>query len=177
MKQVLALISFVDKEGNPIDPGFGGGHPGGPDAGYDRPAGGHADQDLPIHGHPGNRPPGWRPNRPDQGPARPPWDNVSPWPPSETDPEWGVGAPRPPHPGYIPIDPAHPGNVLPPVHGHPAPPIATTPPGTIWPPLPPGSPTGKAAILVWIVGVGYRYAVVDLGASAGTPLPPAPQPK
>lgn len=36
------------------------------------------------------------------------------------------------------------------------------PPGTIWPPLPPGTGiAGKALILIWVVGVGYRWLVVD----------------
>ena len=47
------------------------------------------------------------------------------------------------------------------------------PPATIWPPLPPGSGiAGKALILVWVVGVGYRWVVVG-----GTDIwPPPPQP-
>ena len=59
------------------------------------------------------------------------------------------------------------------------------PPATVWPPLPPGTGVaGKALILVWVVGVGYRWIVV--GATDIWPpqpvrpdqgLPPGPQPK
>jgi hypothetical protein len=59
------------------------------------------------------------------------------------------------------------------------------PPATIWPPLPPGvGIAGKALILVWVVGVGYRWIVV--GAVDVWPpqpvrpdntLPPSAQPK
>lgn len=63
------------------------------------------------------------------------------------------------------------------------------PPGTIWPPLPPGV-HGKFLALVLIGsgrGVRYRYVVVDAGLRPGHPLPghpdtggpapPTPQPK
>jgi hypothetical protein len=183
MSKVLAVISFIDQHGNPVDPGFGGGRPAPGDPGYGidihphpghgLPGHGHPDQGLPGYGHPGHDLPG-RPNRPDNSL---PWAPVGKWPPDETDPEWGVGTPRPPHPGYIPVDPAHPGNALPPVHGHPAPPIAGAPPGTIWPPLPSGAPEGKAALLVWLVGVGWRYMVVTIPPVAAQPLPPTPTPK
>jgi hypothetical protein len=185
MTKVLAVISFIDQQGRPVDPGFGGGIAGSrPDQGL--PGYGHPDQDLPWHGHADNDLPGRRPypghdlpgRRPHPG-NRLPWAPVTTWPPEATDPDWGVGAPipdRPDQPIYIPID-GHPGNVLPPVHGHPAPPIATTPPGTIWPPLPPGAPSGKAAVLVWIVGVGWRYTVIDLGARPNQPIAPGAAPK
>jgi hypothetical protein len=48
------------------------------------------------------------------------------------------------------------------------------PPATIWPPLPPGvGVAGKALLLIWIVGVGYRWLVV----SGPDVWPPVPQPK
>ena len=190
MKSALAVITFVDHQGNPIDPDFGGGLPAG---------GGHPDQGLPpgFSGHPDQGLPG-RPGRPSTGPVRPPhtWPPSSPnWPPDPTDPEWGISADRPSHPIYIPIGPdnslpggapGHPDNTLPPVAGHKPPPDA--PPGTIWPPLPPGAKPGKAALLFWLEGVGYRYVVVDLsnevdntlpsgGARPGHDLPQTPQPK
>jgi hypothetical protein len=50
----------------------------------------------------------------------------------------------------LPIHPVGPSN-----------PIAI-PPGTVWPPLPPSVPAGKAIVLVAISGVGYRWAVLDI---------------
>ena len=67
---------------------------------------------------------------------------------------------RPVDPGYG-ISGEHPDTGLPPVPGHPLPPI-DPPPGTVWPPLPPSVPAGKALVLVFISGVGYRYAVVTI---------------
>jgi hypothetical protein len=55
---------------------------------------------------------------------------------------------------------------LPPVDGEEPPPV-DPPPGTIWPPLPPEIPAGKAIALVAISGVGYRYVVITI------PEPPA----
>jgi hypothetical protein len=52
------------------------------------------------------------------------------------------------------------------------------PPPGVYPPLPPSSGiNGKVAIVVWVIGIGYRWFVVDAGLSAGTPLPPTPGPK
>lgn len=63
-------------------------------------------------------------------------------------------------PIYIPEEP-----------GHPLP----LPPGTIWPPLPPDMGLdGKYAILVLVVGVGYRWLIYDSNAAPGHPLPPEP---
>ena len=84
----------------------------------------------------------------------------------------------PSHPIYVPIgpdhglpgDPAHPSQGLPPVAGGPKPPT-DPPPGTVWPPLPPGAKPGKAALLFWLQGVGYRYVVVDLSAGVDNTLP------
>jgi hypothetical protein len=42
------------------------------------------------------------------------------------------------------------------------------PPGMVWPPLPP-SVTGTVMALVWVVGCGYRWTVID------TSLKPTPQ--
>ena len=124
--------------------------------------GGHPDQGLPGQGlHPGHRPPGQgRPPRPDQG-----------LPGQGGRPDQGL--PEPPHAGHLPvwpIDPDHP--IAPPSPGHPLPPV-DPPPGTIWPPLPPGEelPEGKAVVLVAIEGVGYRYVVVQIGDSPDNELP------
>jgi hypothetical protein len=69
-----------------------------------------------------------------------------------------------------------PGLPLPPVSGGPTPPT-DPPPGTIWPPLPPGVEGTTAAILVYIEGVGTRYIVVDLSNSVAPPIAPTPEPK
>lgn len=51
------------------------------------------------------------------------------------------------------------------------------PPGTIWPPIPPDTGiTGKVIILVWIIGVGYRWYVYD-AAAVTPPIQPTPGPK
>ena len=50
------------------------------------------------------------------------------------------------------------------------------PPATVWPPLPPGTGIGgKALILVWVVGIGYRWVVV--GATDVWPPVPVAAPK
>ena len=86
----------------------------------------------------------------------------------------------------LPGSPGRPDQGLPPSGLHPdqglPPGVDNTlpmPPATIWPPLPPGTGVaGKALILVWVVGVGYRWVVVG-----GTdiwppqPAPPTAQPK
>lgn len=124
--------------------------------------GGRPDQGLPGQGlHPGHRPPGQgRPPRPDQG---------LPGGGGRPDQE----LPEPPHAGHLPvwpIDPNHP--IAPPSPGHPLPPV-DPPPGTIWPPLPPGEelPEGKAVVLVAIEGVGYRYVVIQIGDQPDQELP------
>jgi hypothetical protein len=80
---------------------------------------------------------------------------------------------EPSHPIFIPIVPTQP---LPPTPGippTPTPPIAA-PPGTVWPPLPPSTGiAGKALVLVWVVGVGYRWLVLEGPAI----WPPTAQPK
>jgi hypothetical protein len=152
MKGQLAVIRFVntDHEGRPVDPGFGVDEGGGfqPDHGFNPD-------------HPSNAlPPGW-PGRPVHPIERPPQVWPPAWPPGPTDPNWGIdegsrpGVPE--QPIYLPVGPD---NSLPPVAGHlPAP---NPPPGTIWPPLPPGLPPGKLAILVFIIGLGYRFVVVEI---------------
>jgi hypothetical protein len=41
----------------------------------------------------------------------------------------------------------------------------------VWPPLPP-SVTGVIMCLVWIVGVGYRWTVIDTSLSVAHPIMP-----
>ena len=71
-------------------------------------------------------------------------------------------------PIWIPDPPPNIGG-QPPVPGQPLP-VPPLPPVGIYPPLPPESGiSGKVAILVWVVGVGYRWAVVE--------TKPVPEPK
>ena len=161
-----AYITFVDGTGGPVDPGYGQGAPG----------------------HPGNRPPGsWG------GPVDPGWGGGPPLHPGHRPPGSGEHpGNRPPgsgeHPGnrppgsgppgqgnkplpIWPVDPDHP--IAPPSPGHPLPPV-DPPPGTIWPPLPPGTDVEdgqKAVVLVWIEDVGYRYVVIEMSDSIDNTLP------
>lgn len=112
----------------------------------------------------------------------------------------GFGKPSlPPHLGGGPIPAPPPGIAVPPIHippgGVAVPPIFipdhpdnTLPaaPGIIWPPLPPDAGiSGKVLLLIWVVGVGYRWLVYEApviwppDAVPGHPLPnpPRPQPK
>ena len=185
----------VRQTAGPIDPGFGQGgdypshqpvFPGGPiDPGYDRPAIGPIDPGFgvglppiashplpPAPVHPGNRPPGsghypsGQPLPPTY-PVDPGYDipnppNIWPQPPRPEGPDSGYDKPiaiRPDLPIYLP--PSGPDNELP------------MPPGSVWPPLPPGV-TEQVLCLVWIVGVGYRWTVIDPSLSAGYPLVPPP---
>src|SRR5215510_16295787 len=94
----------------------------------------------------------------------------------------GYGRPAmPPHAGHpLPLPPLPPGVVAPPIalppvtwppQGPPSPPVVIPQPpekplpgdpAVIWPPLPPGTGiAGKALILIWVVGVGYRWLVAE----------------
>jgi hypothetical protein len=56
----------------------------------------------------------------------------------------------------------------------------------VWPPLPPTT-SGKYAILIWVIGVGTRWLIVDaasidnslpgMGGRPDNELPPFAQPK
>jgi hypothetical protein len=171
----LAYINFVHSPGS-TDPGFGNvgggdrpdqGLPGGPDYPTTGPIfGGHPDNGLP-----------WAPVRPDGSPILPPrpwpplpWTPGANFPPSITDPDWGVGGGPPTHPSqpiYLPPDRID--NELPPVAG--TKPPQNPPPGTIWPPVH-GLPDGKIALLAWFYRAGWRYVIVDASLSPGHPLPP-----
>lgn len=168
-----AYIRFIERpsfdwQGRPLDPNYG----------IDE--GAYPDQDLPgFPGRPphvGNRPPGsGRPPHVGGGPARPG---------RPIDPNWGIEEGLPPE--IWPLPPG--GGGLPPIAGHPLPPT-DPPPGTIWPPLPPSIPEGKVLAVVWISGIGARYAVLTvspplidntLPGQPGVPdqgLPPEAQPK
>jgi hypothetical protein len=127
--------------------------------------------EVPIDGggHPDSPPP-----RPDQGlpgGGTPPLENY----PDNGLPEGGHAG-HPSHPIVIPpAPPPYPDQGLPPdvwpgVPIHPETPEhpIVTPPGAVWPPLPP-SVSGKAIVLVIIPGVGVRWVVID------TSLQPTPQ--
>jgi hypothetical protein len=138
---------------------------------WERPGSGHPDHgfnpDHPSQGGPGGRP-GW-------GGGEHPGQGLPGFPGAPGHPGHLPARGRPVDPGYgveegsgeagqlpvWPLDPEHPDTGLPPVPGHPLPPI-DPPPGTIWPPLPPSVPAGKALVLVFISGVGYRYAVLTI---------------
>ena len=141
----------------PVDPGFGQPRPP-TDPGY---VGGVP---VPPHG------PGGGGEHPGGGPVYPP-----------TDPGWGRPPPVPPHvsnelprpPVHVwpPLQPVYPDLpiYLPPEYatGQPLPPGSETdpgygieaPPGSVWPPLP--GIEGKVLALVWLVGYGYRWTVID----------------
>jgi hypothetical protein len=109
-------------------------------------------------------------------------DNSLPGGGGAVDPGYGVSGDRPSHPIVLPPlpgvwppagQPSQPIYIPPHVEnpivitGSPEHPIAL-PPNTIWPPLPPTT-SGKYAILIWVVGVGSRWLVVE--------PPPVAQPK
>jgi hypothetical protein len=54
------------------------------------------------------------------------------------------------------------------------------PPGAVWPPLPPDI-GGKILCFVWVVGIGYRWTVLDPDLKPSHPIeepePPVAQPK
>lgn len=121
------------------------------------------------------------------------------------DPGWGVGKPpnKPGHPLPLPPLPGiwpkpgepslpialppglwppgdHGPGVMPPIYipEEPTKPLPL-PPGSIWPPLPPDlGLTGKVAILVWVVGVGFRWFIYDQAqVTPPIQLPGVPTPK
>lgn len=133
-------------QGGPTDPGFGQPEPKPPN------------QIWP--------PKVWPPLPPDTQPPQI-------WPPqinNDLPPDFPIVIPQPPE---------KPTPGLPPVAGHPLPEPPGGPsqlpelPNVIWPPLPPGTGiAGKALILIWVVGVGYRWMLVQ-----GPDLPPGIWPK
>jgi hypothetical protein len=127
-------------------------------------------------------------------PNRP--NNDLPRPSYPVDPDYDLPVrpgvwPHPPRPpgidNSLPMPPMRPGFpiYLPPEE------VPEPPPGAVWPPLHPALGTEKLLALVWIVGVGYRWTVIDPSLSIwGDPaekpsrpakpdqgLPPAAQPK
>jgi hypothetical protein len=152
----------------PVDPGYGVPLPPVVDNGL---------PNIPGY-HPGGGP--IRPTYPvDPGYGVPITPGVWPSPP--------VGIWPPPQPVF-PAHPIYPGggpdNTLPVPPGSPSHPIVL-PPGSVWPPLPP-QVQGKILAFCWLVGIGYRWVVIDpslkpdigLPGSGNKPsTPPTPQPK
>jgi hypothetical protein len=116
---------------------------------------GAPDQGLPTGGLPSHpiAPGGGSPSHPIQLPPLPPGTPSHPIalpPPGVWPPEFPV---------QIPGTPEHP---------------ITMPPGSIWPPLPPDSGiSGVTLILIFVIGVGHRWLVVQ----GPTTWPPQPGPK
>ena len=183
----------------PVDPDYGidtGHHPdqglpGPVDPGFGVPLPPVIDNELPAE--PGVWPP-QRPNYPvDPGWGLPVPPNVWPKPPGSvwpplvpiypTHPIYPGGGPAHPiAPGGRPTRPGQPGapdqglppapdQGLPPAGSgeHPEHPIVL-PPGAVWPPLPPDI-QGKIICFVWIVGVGYRWTVIDPSLVIDNTLP------
>jgi hypothetical protein len=145
-----------DHQGRPIDPDYGVGGGEYPDQGLPgRPPGFWGGERPGFPEHPGNRPPGsWGGEYPGN---RPPgsWGGF-PGHPDQGLPGGGGEAGQLP---VYPIDPEHPDQGLPPE----VPPgLPELPPGAVWPPLPPSVPPGKALAVIYISGVGSRWAVIDV---------------
>jgi basic salivary proline-rich protein 1/2 len=156
-------VEAAGSPSGPVDPGYG--VPGPIDPGYGVPLPPVATHPIvpppvgiwPSPGHPSHQPlPPTYPVDPDYGLPIPP--TVWPMPPRPVDPSYGVPVPiAPTHPIYLP--PPGPNNDLP------------LPPGSVWPPLPP-SVTGQIMCMVWIVGVGYRWTVIDASLKPTHPIMP-----
>lgn len=109
-------------------------------------------------------------------PSGPPGHPGHPLPPTyPTDPDYGLPTP----PGIWPNPPVPPEvsePVFPTLPIYIAPPDVELPPGAVWPPLPPIL-DGKFVAFVWVVGVGYRWVVIDTTAQVEPPIAPTPSPK
>jgi hypothetical protein len=183
---MLAEITIIRKPGDP--PELGGG-PVYPDTVW--PPNGLPPL-PPIEG----LPPGWwtKPPGTDTWPITPPdWPIVIPIPPDKPQP----GLPPRPDAGLPPggvvgggpaTPPVRPDQGLPPggIAGHPLPPggvigggpIYPAEPPVLWPPLPPDAGiAGRAVILIWVVGVGYRWLIVEGRMQPPIYTPPPAQPK
>jgi hypothetical protein len=128
--------------------GGGDGSPGYPSNALPG-APGHPSQGLP-----------WGPGHPSQGLPG------APGHPSQGLPPGSAGAPS--HPIVLPPGESYPPNVSHPIVPPDAPPGSIwppLPPNSVWPPLTPGEPT-RALVIVYISGVGSRFAVVELTPDA-----------
>jgi len=117
---------------------------------------------------------------PSQGPGFPTHPIAPPTYP--VDPGYGI----PTIPGIWPSPPAFPDHSLPIAPVLPTHPIyrpeapnndLPLPPGAVWPPLPP-SVDGQVLCFVWVVGIGYRWTVIDPSLQPSHPivLPPSTVP-
>jgi hypothetical protein len=120
------------------------------DPGYGVDEGGRPDQGLPPS----------LPVHPDQLPVLPP---LGIWPP-----------PAPVHPSHpiYPVPPGAPDQGLPGGSGS-AGQLPVLPPGAVWPPLPPEI-GGKIICFAWVVGVGYRWVILDPSLEIPVQLPTLP---
>jgi hypothetical protein len=157
-----------DHAGRPVDPDYGVGEGGHPDQGLPGWGGfpGRPGQGLPGGGWGGGGEWGGDWSRPERPGNRPPGS----WGGRPVDPGWGVDAPEGGgEPPVYPIDPENPDQGLPPM----VPPgLPELPPGAIWPPLPPSIPPGKAIAVIYISGVGSRWAVIDVPERPQRPVDP-----
>lgn len=112
----------------------------------------------PSVGYPLPVPPTY-PVRPDQGLPQPP--TIWPRPPAPPT----VWPPQTPPP-LSPTHPIYPGGEGPNQD-------LPLPPGAVWPPLPPEI-AGPVMVICWVVGVGYRWTVLDPSLQPSQPLPPTP---
>jgi hypothetical protein len=194
---ISGWVQLTPPSGNPVDPGFGNRPPVDPGWGHPGFAPGRPDNSLPGMGRPVD--PGF--GIPGFGGPIDPGFGV-PGFGGPVDPGWGVGGL--PHPGGGPIFPGggHPSHqpVWPgpqPTHPIELPPGSSVPPteiwppqpGTVWPPQPPVPgqplpspqppiviPPNKVAVLLLVLGVGYKWAIIDKPDTQ--PVPPGkPQPK
>jgi len=167
----------------PVDPGFGVplppivSHPIAPGGGPTHPIAPPTypvDPDYGIPTAPGVWPQPPRPEHPEQPIYLPPLLPSHPIyivPPAPGYPTHPIapGGEEPSHPiapgGERPAHPIAPGGG----GGTPTQPIYL--PGHVWPPLPP-SVTGTLLCFCWIVGVGYRWVVIDADASVENPIAP-----
>jgi hypothetical protein len=141
----------------PVDPGYGVEGP--VDPGYGVPLPPVVDNSLPPQID--NSLPPTYPVDPGYGipivPGVWPKPPVHVWPPPQP-----IYPSHPIYPTEFPEHPIAPG-------GGPAHPIVL-PPGSVWPPLPPAI-QGKVLCFVWIVGVGYRWTVIDPSLKLDIGLP------
>jgi hypothetical protein len=196
MPFVRGFLQRVNRRGRPVDPDYGieEGHPDQGLPGIDGPV--DPDYGIGIE-RPGHLPAyGGRPVDPGYGiPLPPVIDNGLPGggerPDQGLPPTYPVrpdqGLPRPPHvwpkppmpptvwPPPAPVYPSHPiypggggtgGSAGTPDQGLPL------PPGAVWPPLP--GINGKVLCLVWVIGYGYRWTVIDPSLKPSHPLPGDP---
>jgi len=147
MAKALVYGEIVEGPG-PVDPGFGVGRPLPP----------HVGQPLP-------------PNQIWPPPSLPPLPPGTIPPPGMWPPQIDNSLP-PDFPIVVPQPPEKPEQGPPPTVGG-----GPIEPPTLWPPLPPGTGiAGKCLVLIWVVGVGYRWLVFDKGVDIW-PQPPVATPK